>query len=460
MKIVIVGAGNVGYTLASYLLEEGHDIIMVEADDERAERAEANLDVLVIRGNGARPAVLEKAGIKPGTDVDVLVACTGVDESNILSCLIAKRCGVKRVIARSRNLEFTDDSFWAESLGIDYMISPERSIAKEIEHVLRVKPSTHYLELADGRALLYSMKVSPTSPMVSKSLREVGKANPGLRVNVVLVEREGEEIVPNGDTVVQADDILYLVTTREHVKRLEELFLGGKSKPLRRVVIVGGGKIGYRLAMQLESSREDVEIKIIEKNPDKCMRISQELSKTMVINGDGTDLATLEAEEVGEADAFITTTQHDEINLLSAALAHSLGTEKCIAVVRKMDYMKLVDHLPLSSIINFYESMVSSILSEIRSFSGRASRVSILEDVESSVLEIEAEAGAPAVGVPLREAKLPKGVILACILKKSGEIVIPRGEDVVEPGDRVTTFVSDELLDRARQLFCRRAKAA
>ncbi len=454
MKIVIVGAGHVGYMLAEHLLNDGHDIVMIEKDEERASRAESNLDVMVIKGNGSRPTVLERAGIRENSDVDVLVGCAGADEVNILACWIAKRFGVKKVIARARNLEFTDTPTWASLLGIDYMVSPERSVAREIEELLMVRSSIQALELADGKIILHAFKVDKKSPLCGKTLLEIGKEYSNLAAIVVCINRNNNFIVPSGSDSLEPGDIAFVVAKTSQVEDIEFLFKGSRERPIKRIVIIGGGKVGYRLAYRLEKRQENLDVRLIEQDAKKCEKLSRELSKTLIINGDGTDVSLLESEGVGLCDAFVTTTQKDEINLLSASLARSLGAKKCVSLVRKLDYMNLTDYLPVDAIVNFYSSMVGTILKYLYADKG-ASQVNILDQIDAQMMEFEITPDVPIAGIALKDAGIPKGVIVAAVIRGK-EVIIPKGDTVIKEGDRVIVFSSSKISNKVISLFGRK----
>ncbi|MDR3229988.1 MAG: Trk system potassium transporter TrkA, partial [Synergistaceae bacterium] len=381
MKIVIVGAGEVGITLAATLSTEGHDVNVVEQDAGQATKVESELDVRVIRGNGARPQVLYDAGVRDGCDVDFLVACTDRDEVNILSCWIARHAGVKHVIARARGLEFTDSPTWGQDLGIDMMFSPERSVAREILELLSVSTAVHTAELLGGRAAIYAFRVAAASPLIGLSLQEFRMKNRDLIAIVVYIEREGaEDIVPDGNTVILENDLCYVVSYREQVWRLEKLFQLHSSRPLKRVFVVGGGKLGFQVAQRLEHNYRGVEIRLIDHDREQCEKLASELTRTLVLHGDGADETLLSEEGIGEADGYVCATESDEVNLIYGAMAKSLGAHKCIAVVRRRLYLDMPDRMPIDAVVDPNEALASVILRYIR-YPGRSKALSIIEKI-------------------------------------------------------------------------------
>ena len=455
MNIVIVGAGEVGRSIANTLAGEQHDVYLVEQDEDKAREADEALDVRVIRGNGARPQVLSEAGIseETGRDVDLLLACTDHDEVNMLSCWIAHRAGVKRVISRVRNLEFTDSPTWGKKLGIDIMISPERSLAREILELLAVTSASKTAELLDGRAAIYAFKASEDSPLVGKSLKDIRIENKSLAAVFVYVEREeGEDIVPDGDTVINAGDLCYVVTYKEAVWLLEKLFQLQTSRELRKVFIVGGGKVGFQTAMRIRSEYPHSEIRLIDSDAEKCAKLSKEFGgDVIVLNGDGADKNLLSEEGISDADGFVCATESDEVNLVYAAIAKSMGARKSIAVVRRRQYQEMTDLMPVDAVVDPNEALASVILSTIR-YPGHTRALSVIEKINAEMVEIVLPRNHPLEGKPLFELKLPKGVLLALIGRRKS-IFVPTGATTLEAGDRIILFASTELMPETVALF-------
>ena len=447
MRIVIVGAGEVGYNVAETLSTEGFDVTVVEQNDERAAKTESELDVLVVRGNGARPNVLEQAGVTPGCEVDILVACTDHDEINILACWIAKRCGVGRVIARARGLEFTDSPTWGKELGIDVMHSPERSVAREIVELLSVSSAVQTGELLEGQAGMYAFHLAHGSPLIGATLKELRRKYPDFTAIIVYLEREGGGEVPHGETPLREGDLCYVVTAKDYAWRLEEYFTGKKSTPLRRVLIVGGGKIGYQVARKLETQFRNVDIRLIDRDKDKCERLAEELERTLVLCGEGADDELLRQEGVDEADGFVAATESDEANLMLGVVGKSLGARKSIAVARKTLYQRLDPYISVDAIVNPNQALASVILRYVRYPSGTGT-LSIIEKIDAEMLELFISAESPAIGVPVMDLGLPSGILLALVVRK-GHVFVPGGTTVLEPDDRAIIFSTSDLMDTA-----------
>ncbi len=408
MKIVIVGAGNVGYTLASTLSSSGHDVVVIESREEYAQQLENEIDVQVVIGNGSRPSVLAEAGITEGSSVDFLIACSNKDEVNIMACWQAKHLGVQHVISRAMSVEYTETPEWAEALQIDEILSPERSVAREIEEMLFVNSAVHTTEFLSGEAGSYAFMVTEDSPVLGKSLSQIAGEHPDFKAVFVYVERKLEGFTPSGDWVAQEGDLCYLITFKNHSTQIERLFTRTKPKRIRRVMIVGGGKSAMAITRRLIKLHPSMEIKVIDNDPIVCQQINIEFPKIIVLNADGINESLLENEGISKMDGFIAATGSDEKNLILASLAKTMEARKTIAIVHSSTLTRLARALPVDAVVNPNESLSSVILRYIR-YPMSASALSLIDRINSEILEVTVQQDCPIAGKRISSLNIPKG---------------------------------------------------
>ncbi|MBL3593906.1 MAG: Trk system potassium transporter TrkA [Synergistaceae bacterium] len=448
MRIVIIGAGEVGTSLAASLVQDGHDVVVVEQNEEKAARIENELDVMAVCGNGARPQVLEKAGIGREA-VDFLIACTDRDEVNILACWIARRAGVGAVISRARSLEFTDTKAWARDLGIQAMISPERSVARQIEELLSVSSALEAAELAGGRAGIYAFAVAEHSSLANIRLRDLTVTHPEVKAMVVYIKRGDKGLIPSGNDTLLVGDICYVVSLREQVWRLEELFQLRKSRSLQRVILAGGGKSGFQVARLLEE--RGVDVRLIEQDFAKCERLSRELTKTLVLHGDAADASLLRSEGIDLSDGFVATTAADEVNILLAVLAKAMGAKKSVALVRRKTFRNLDRYVSVDAMIDPTEALTSVILRYVR-YPGVEGAFSLFDKIGAETLEVQIPSDSPAAGRKVMALGWGPGTLMALVIR-GHDVFVPRGDSLLAAGDRVLLFSTPERLRRAVELL-------
>ena len=453
-KIVIVGAGEVGRSVAKTLSDENYDICLVEKDPEQAESVKSELDIQVIAGNGARPQVLAQTGINQLGEVQMFIACTNRDEVNILSCWIAHNAGVEHVISRAKNLEFTDSPEWGGKLGIKFMVSPERSIAREVIGLLEVSSATKAAELLDGSAGLYTLRLSPKSPLVNMALKDIRPKFPQLMaVFVHVTHSDGTAGVPDGFTVLREGDVCYVVTYKESAKVLQELFDPSpeKGRRLRKIFVVGGGKLGTQIVQAVKRDFGNVSLRLIEKDTAKALRLSEELGEALVINDDGADERMLSTEGIEDADGYICATDSDELNLIYCAIAKRLGAKKTIAVVKRKDYQTLTDCMPVDAIVDPNDALANLIL-RIVHYPEHSRAYTMIENIDAEMLEVVLQEGAEVAGKSLMELRLGKGVVVA-LIKRRDKVFVPAGADVLMPEDRVILFAVGSRMQEAAKRF-------
>ena len=452
MRIVIVGAGEVGYSVARNLSADGHDIVIVEEDEERAAQAEETLDVMVVNGNGARPSVLAKAGITgKKSDVMMLIACTNRDEVNLMACWIAKRSGVPHVIARAVGLEFTDNESWANDLGIDMLVSPERSVAKDIEELLEVRAALHTTEIAGGRAGIYLFRVAQDSPLCGLPLYEIRKRNPKMIMLVVWVKSGEESFVPKASYALQPGDLCYTMCYRSQILEIERLFQPAKSKRLKRVFIIGAGKIGHQTAERLLAHIRGIDLRIVDEDRAKCEKFAGELPRAMILCGNGADAEFLKSEGITDADGCVAATEHDETNLMLAVLAKTLGVSKSIAVVRNHNYLGMTNHIPVDAIVNRNQTLADVITRSVR-YPGTSNVLTVLEEISAEAVETTVVSGSAADGKKLMELTMPEGSLIG-LLDRGGEMLIPTGQTELRGGDKIIIFGTAASMEAALAIF-------
>ena len=452
MNIVIIGAGEVGRNVAKTLSSEGHNIYLVEKDEAQAKSAADELDVQVINGNGARPNILAQAGVAPSGDVDLLIACTNRDEVNMLSCWIAHSAGVSNVISRVRSLEFTDSGDWGKKLGIDAMISPERSIAREIISLLEVSSATHAAELLDGKAALYTLKISENSPLVGMALKDLRAKWPDLLAVFVHVEHEnGEAGVPNGFTILQANDICHIVTYRKSAELLQQVFNPEKKNSLKKLFIVGGGKIGTQIVQAVKKDFGNVSLRLIDSDPEKCAKLAKELGEALVLNCDGIDKKVLSDEGIEDADAYIAATDSDELNLIYSSIAKLMGAKKTIAIVKRKEYQELTKATPVDAIVDPNDALANLILRVVH-YPRHTKAFSIIERINAEMLEVILHEDNELIGKTLAQIKLQKGVVVA-LLGRGDKVLVPTGATQLLADDRVILFALTSMMPEAAKLF-------
>ena len=449
MRIVIVGAGEVGFSVARSLSQDGNDIVLVEEKPERAEKAENELDVMVVCGNGARPNILEKAGVTPGGGVKMLIACSGRDEVNIIACLIAKKMGIERVISRAVGLEYTDTNTWSRDLGVDMMVSPERPAAREIENLLEMQNAMYSAEL-DEHTGIYAFKVDENSSACGLTLLELRRNYPGFVTIIVYIRRGEEGFIPKAGDELRAGDICYSFCYIDQIHEISELYQPQRAKKLKRVLIIGAGKVGSLTARLAQSKVKGLDVRIIDADREKCRKIAAEMPAVTVLWGDGADEELLLQEGIEGTGGFVAATESDEVNLILAVQAKRLGAHKSIAVVRRKNYLRLAGLMPIDAIVSRNDALSSALISLVR-YPGHANVYTLLDQIGAETVQVTIPQGSPAIGVKLADLPLPPGTLLGFVKREGGNggLLIPTGESSLEAGDIVMVFAALEAVNDA-----------
>ena len=441
MKIIIVGCGNVGTALVTRLSAEGHDITVIDEEQPVVTAAVNNNDAMGIVGNGASFETLKEAGI---SDADLMIAVTDSDERNLLCCLIARKAGGCHTIARVRNPIYRKEiSFIKEELGLSMIINPEEAAANDAARLLKF-PSANKIEpFAGGRAELVRMTLTPDSRLCDKTLAQI-QAEYKSSVLIAVVDRGEETIIPNGSFVLRAgDDISIIGASRAIAGLFRKLSL-----PTARVhstLIVGGGDTGFYLAKQLISF--GIELKIFEKDNDRCKELTELLPEALIINADGTDRDMLMEEGITGIDSFVALTNLDEENIMLSLYVKSVAPKaKLITRVHRVNYSEIIGSMGLGSILYPRNITADRIVQYVRGMAGSigssVERLYKMSDGRAEAMEFLVRDGAGVCGIPLSELKLKDGVLIALISRK-GEIISPNGQSVILPGDSVVVITGD-----------------
>ncbi|MBU4120173.1 MAG: Trk system potassium transporter TrkA [Proteobacteria bacterium] len=447
MKVIIIGAGEVGYHIADSLSREGIDTVVIDRNEERLLEISDTLDVQTILGSGSSPDVLKRADIG---NADMVVAVTDSDETNMIACLLAStQSRIPIRIARIRNPELNEDSrlFKSDCLNIDLCINPEREAVNYMMDCLEFPGASEVFSFAGGRIRMLGFPIDLNAAVVGKSLIALRAMEPGFKVLITAMVRNEKFIVPRGDSVIEAGDYLFAVADASRVRELLRFF-GRDTEPPRRIIIIGGGNTGLMLAEQIE--KRGISVKLIEKRRDKCELLAARLEKTIVLHGDGTSQELLKEENIGETDFFIAVTNDEEANILGALLAKQLGARKVISLIKRIDYIPLVARVGIDGVINPRHAAIGRILHFIRK--GKIISATPLRDERAEAFEFVALETSDITERPFKEMHFPKGTIVGAIVRGE-EIIIPDGDSVILPGDHVVIFTPRLVIPQLEKLL-------
>lgn len=445
MKIIIIGAGEIGLNIARKLSSENKDVILIDSSEERIKMAQECLDVQCILGKGSKPGILKEAGIDTA---EIVIAVTDSDEVNMIACLIASsQSKVPVKIARIRDPDYSGNAtiLDREHLGIDLIINPEREAADKILRLLKVPGATEIVEFAEGKVKLIEFLVESGSYMAGKRLRDMKDLHPDHRVLIASISRGNRLIVPKGKDVVQVGDLISLVTADSTFSGVLEI-LGRKDGRVKTVMISGGNFVGLYLAQRLEKS--GLNVKIIEDDASRCSELAEKLDKTIVLQGDSSDQALLLDENIAEVDAFLAVSKDEEANILSSLLAKRLGAKRVYSLVNKSSYMPVVITIGVDVMVSPRLAAVSRILQFVRR--GKVLSVAQLDGEGAEAIEFVALETSEIVNKPLNTIRFPKGAIVGAVVRGE-EVIIPRGNDLILPEDRVIIFALERAIPKVEK---------
>ena len=450
MNIIIVGCGKVGATLAAQLNSEGNNVTVIDQDATKVKAIANKLDIMGVIGNGASRSTQKDAGVD---HTDLLVAVTGNDELNLLSCLVAKKSANCRTIARLKNPEYNIDApYFKNELGLAMVINPELAAAKEIARILNFPDAIKIETFAKGRVELLTFKLPEESRLVGMRVKDVATK---LRSSVTFctIERGDEIFIANGNFIFCEKDVISIIASPQSAKAFFKK-IGYSLQPIKNALIVGGGPITYYLCDLLDNS--GISCTVVEKDLGRCTELANEFEKVTVINADPTDEDTLREEGIAHADAFVSLTGLDEENILLSLFAHKSGSRKTITKINRIDFDDITSQLDLDSIVYPKNITANTIVSYVRAMNKTAG--SNIETVYSlfkgrvEAAEFTVSEGSPIVGKPLMELSLKPGVLIATIQRGRSQIT-PRGQDVIEPGDSVVIVTKGLTLNKITDIL-------
>ena len=445
MRIIIAGAGEVGFHIAKLLSIESQDIIVIDKDKNRLEYTESAMDVITIRGDATSFKTLREAQVDKA---DLLLAVTSSQDTNISTALIGKKLGAKKTIARISNLEYlTDrDTLDLKSMGIDELISPESLAAREIKRLLKESAVTDSFDFENGLLSLVGMNLDEDAPVIGQNLIESAKLNPKQNFITVAIHRNGETIIPYGRTKFHLNDHAYFIAQPEGMEHLLE-FTGKKRIEIKNLMILGGSRTGIHAARRLSNQYN---IKLIEKDKDKSFELADQLRDVLVINGDGTNVELLEEENISHMDAFIAVTGNSETNILSCLVAKNRGVAKTIAMVENIEYINLSQNIGIDTMINKKLIAANFIFRYIRK--GDVVSLTGIHGVDAEILEFKVKAGSKITRKRIRELNFPKHAIIGGVVRgDKGYITL--GDFQILENDRVVVFSLIDCIHEVEQFF-------
>jgi len=446
MKVIVAGAGEVGFHIAERLSKEGHSVTVIDSNREKGQLLQAKLNASVVYGSGASAEALEQAGVD---DADLFIAVTHQDEVNLVACLLAHERGTRRIIARIKSLEYTTAE-WADNarkLGIDLLISPQKVVADEIHRIVSYTAASEAAEFADGRVVFLGYLIGRDSPLKGITLKRLAGVRGIYRMVVTAIARKHETIIPRGEDAIQEGDIVYFVCNKSDVPALAYLFEFEK-QPSKTVFILGGERIGEALARKLVTL--GMRVKLIEPDPRLCECLAEEFDNVVVLNTEGVDVDTLKHEGIDGCDTYVAATADEQTNILCSLLAKSYGAKRAIAIVDRHEFVALAPSLGVDACVSPRLVTASAILKYVRP-SGVASLATI-EQSNAEVLEIAMPKDSPILGTPLKDLGVPEGVVIGVIVRGE-QVVIPSGDDHLEEDDHVIVFTLPEAISRVEKFF-------
>jgi trk system potassium uptake protein TrkA len=448
MRVVVVGAGEVGFDVARILSMEQHDVSVIDIDPDVLGRVQEKLDVMTVQGNGTSALVLQDAGIQ---SADMLIAVTAIDEVNLIACMMADRMGVPTTIARTRSDEIAraQSVLKAKDFGIDLVIHPEESAAAEVTRLIQRAAATDVLTFCDGHLHLVGIRLDDDAPVIGKSLRQVVEEHPELSFRIKAIARGMRTILPRGDERLHPNDQVFVLTRPKYVTPVSRV-MGKDETRMHHVMVLGGTRVGAGIAMRL-SRQGSKRIKLIEPDREHAEELAERLDNVLVIQGDTTDIDLLVREGLGEMDAVVAVTDDEESNLVTCLMAKHLGVQKTVGLLSKGAYIPISKAIGLDAAV----SKKLAVAREVRRYlrGKHVLSVATVHGLDAEILEVKATPDAPVTHKPLKDLELPQGILLGAVEHSDGATEIATGTTHIEAGDRAIVFVLPDQVGRVESLF-------
>jgi trk system potassium uptake protein TrkA len=445
MRVIIVGAGEVGYQVAKFLTYEGVDVVIIDRDGNKLRKISEELDIATIEAEGSDPSAFKEAG---ADKADLLLAVTNSDETNMIACLLGKAMfNIKRKIARIRNPDyyFNKELLGKANLDIDPAINPELEAAEAVSKLIENPFASEIVEFEQGKIKVIGFKIPQDSFIKGKKLKSL-RVFLNRDFIIGAIERDENVLIPTGEDFIHEGDIVYVPIPKEQVQEVAQS-LGVLGKPAKKIMILGGGRLGYYIASKMENRAD---IKIIEKDAERCKFLSKHLSKALILHGDGADKQLLNEENISNMDIYIACSNNDELNIMASLLAKKFGVKKVISIINRTDYISLAHNLGIQSVLSPRLITASIILRYLRR--GEVLSLTAIAENKAEIIEIVVTERSSIAGRTLKEGIFPRNSILGAIIRDD-KIIIPSGDDFIRKGDKLIIFTLKDSIREIEKLL-------
>jgi len=449
MRVLILGGGAVGTLVAQRLIREKNEVTIVESSADRAAELENVLDAKIVHGDASSIKALERAGL---ISSDMLIAVTSNDQTNVLGCLIAQAFSnirIKVARLRTHEVERWRSICSSKLLGVDLVIHPDSETVERILQVVGLPGVSEILPFADGRVKLFGMTVEARSGLAGRRISELDSASGDINFLVAMIFRERRVIIPHGDDELKAGDHIYVVVPESQLNNTFQFLDLPRQDRIQRVFVLGGKQLGIEAALRLEAS--GVQVKLFERDLERCQKIATVVKKTVVVHGDGTDQRILAEENIRGTDAYLALTGDDEVNIIACLLAKRMGSRKAVALVNRIDFLPMTQLLGINSTFSTRLIVVDRILQYVRK--GRVVSVTTFREDEAEAIELVATPGSKYVGKALKDVALPRGALVGAIVRPTGAVEVPGGDSVIRLDDRVIFFCLENVIPKLEKAF-------